>query len=266
MVVTGAARGIGKSIAAEFAAAGSRVVIVDAVTDVLEKTAAELKKSGSSTMALTADISDRASVESMAKEVLDTFGRVDVLVNNAGTFSVVGPTWEVDPGRWFRDIRVNLYGTFLVCRTFLKSMTSEKSGYVINMASSGGVIEPHPYATSYASSKTGIVRFTESLAIELESYNIKTFVIGPPAIMTDMTQFLLENSEAKKWRPGLKGIFDRGEDFPPELVSRLVVQLVSGTADRLSGRYFLATDNLDEIIANTDKILADDLMLLRIRR
>jgi NAD(P)-dependent dehydrogenase (short-subunit alcohol dehydrogenase family) len=265
VVVTGAARGIGRTIAEAFAAQGSNLGLIDLREADLEETAKTVGAAGARVLTRAVDVTNRIQAEEAARFFREKFGRIDILVNNAGTFSVVGPVWEVDPELWFRDIRVNLYGTFLVCRAFLPAMVEAGSGYLINMASSGGVIEPHAFASNYSSSKVGIVRFSEALAIELKSHGIKVFSIGPPAVMSNMTRFLLEDPNAKKWRPGLQEIFDEKKDYPPQIVSDLVLQLVSGKADMLSGKYFLATRDLEGILARSAEISGSDELTLRIR-
>jgi len=188
-----------------------------------------------------------------------------VQINNAGTFSLVAPVWQCDPARWLGDVRVNLYGSFLCCRAVAGRMAARGRGYILNIVSAGGVGDPHAYSTSYACSKTGLMRLTEGLATELAPHGVKVFAIAPPAVRTAMTEFLMNDAAAKKWRPGFAGIFERGEDSPPEVVSEMALKLVSGQADDLTGRYFLATANFEEIIAQMDEILREDRFTLRIR-
>ena len=221
---------------------------------------------GVETLPVVTDITDPAQVETMAAQVMAAYRRVDVLVNCAGTFSVIGPVWEVDPERWFRDIRVNLYGNFLVCHSLVGHMVERGSGYVVNIVSTGGLSDPHPHCTSYASSKTGLMRLTEGLAAETAEHGLKVFAVGPPAILTDMTRFILEDEGGKKWRPGFDRFFAEGRDYPPEAVAETVLTLVSGRADALTGRYFDVRDDLDALFAQTDDILAEDRLTLRIRR
>jgi len=144
-------------------------------------------------------------------------------------------------------------------------MVARKRGYVINVVSSGGVGDPHPYSTSYASSKTGLMRLTEGLAKEVQEHGVKVFAVAPSAILTDMTKFILNDPGGKTWRPEFKRIFEEGRDCPPELVADLILELVSGRADHLTGRYFPAQRDLDEIIEQSDRIMAEDLLALRIR-
>lgn len=265
-VVTGAARGIGRAIAEALAAQGARVALADILADELQTTAAEMGNGGATVLPVATDVTVPEQVEAMAARVEGELGPIDILVNNAGTFSTIGPVWEADPERWFRDVRVNLYGSFLCCRAVVARMAGRQRGYVINMASSGGVGDPHPYSTSYACSKTALVRLTEGLAREVQPHGIKVFVVGPPAILTEMTKFIMRDPGGKKWRPGFERIFQEGRAHPPELVADLVLRLVSGRADALTGRFFLATRDFEETIAQTEVILKNDLMTLRMRQ
>jgi len=264
-VVTGAARGVGRAIAEALAAQGAYVAIVDVLEDQLQKTAAEMKESGAAVLPVVTDITVASQVDAMAEKVQDKLGPVDILVNNAGTFSYIGPVWEADPERWFWDVRTNLYGNFLVCRAIVRRMVERKSGYVINIVSSGGVGDPHPYSTSYASSKTGLMRLTEGLAKEVQEHGIKVFAVGPPAILTEMTRFIMNDPGGKKWRPGFGRALLEGRGHQPEVVANFILELVSGKADCLTGRYFLPHQDLDELINRTDEIISNDLLTLRIK-
>ena len=264
-VVTGAARGIGRGIAEAYAARGAKVALLDILADELERTAAEMRDGGAEILALAADVTDASQVEAAVAKTEEELGPIGVHVNNAGTFSYIGPVWEADPAKWFRDVRVNLYGSFLCCRAVVRRMVERKRGYAINIVSSGGVGDPHPYSTSYASSKAGLMRLTEGLAAEVAEHGVKVFAVAPPAILSEMTKFIMDDPGGRRWRPGFSRIFEESRDHSPELVADLCVKLVSGRADRLTGRYFPATRDFEEIIEQTDTILKDDLMTLRIR-
>ncbi len=264
-VVTGAARGLGWAMADTFAKKGAKIAIADRMGDALKKSASDLQSAGHTVLPVTVDITQASQVEAMVDKIEGELGPIDVMINCAGTFSVISPVWEADPERWFRDITVNLYGSFLCCRAAVKRMVQRKRGYVINVVSSGGVGDPHPYCTSYASSKTGLMRLTEGLAKEVEDYGIKVFALAPPAVMTKMTEFIMNDPGGKKWRPNFKKIFEEGHDSPPEAVAGMALNLVSGRADALSGRYFLVKSDFEKIVKQTEDILANDRLTLRIR-
>ncbi len=263
-IVTGSARGIGRKIAEVLLSYGAYVALVDILSGQLKKTVSELSQFKEKILPFVCDITRSDQVDEMVEKVNNKFGSIDILINNAGTFSYIGPVWEADIDKWFKDIKVNLYGSFLVCRAVTKIMVEKKSGYVINIVSSGGVGDPHPYSTSYACSKTGLMRLTEGLAKETEKYGIKVFAVAPPAILTEMTKFIMNDEGGKRWRPGFNKIFEEGRDYPPEKVAELIIKLLSGKADRLTGRYFPVTQDFDEIVAKTDEIINKDLLTLRI--
>lgn len=266
VVVTGAARGIGKAIADELGKCGARVVLADISEAQLAETAGAFREKGYQVLSRCTDTTDVESVQTLWEIVRETYGPIDILINNAGTFSSIAPIWEADPQKWYRDIRVNLYGSFLMCRRFVGDLVENRRGYVINIVSSGGISDPHAYMTSYASSKTGLLRMTEGLAAEVEPYDVKAFAVAPPAILTDMTKFIMHDTGGKKWRPEFKQLFDDGVDQPPEAVSRLIIELVGGSADELSGRCFLVTEDLSTVVGRAQEILDNELMTLRVRR
>ena len=125
-VVTGSARGIGRAIAEAFTARGARVAMVDILAEELHETAGELESRGAVVLPVVTDITSVSQVEAMVSRVRGELGPIDIHVNNAGTFSYIGPVWEAEPEKWFRDIRVNLFGSFLCCREVVgeKGMSS----------------------------------------------------------------------------------------------------------------------------------------------
>lgn len=265
-IVTGAARGLGRAIAGELAGRGARVVLADLLEDELEQTAADMRDAGMEVMPVITDTTDVAQVETMADAAERELGPIEILVNNAGTFSVIGPVWEAEPDKWFRDIHVNLYGSFLCCRAIVRRMIPRGRGCVINIVSSGGVGDPHPYCTSYASSKAGLMRLTEGLAKETEKHGIAVFAVGPPAIRTKMTEFIMRDQGGRRWRPGFARIFEEGKDTPAEEVAQFVAELCDGKADQLTGRFLDPRRPLDQLLAEVDRIMAEDLWTLRIVR
>ncbi|MBN1673010.1 MAG: SDR family oxidoreductase [Kiritimatiellae bacterium] len=266
VLVTGAARGIGKVIAHAFVAHGDRVALVDILEKELHETAAELRNGGAPVQPFVADVTDARQVDAMAAGAEAALGPADVLVNCAGTFSYIGPVWEADPDTWFRDTRVNLYGSFLCCRAVVRRMVERGSGCVINVSSTGGHNDPHAYSSSYAVSKVALTRLTEALAIEARPHGIKVFAISPGAILSEMTRFIMDSPGGRKWRPTFKTIFEKGNDKPPEEVARLAVRLADGEADALCGRLISTQQDLDQLVAKTETILKEDLLTLRLKK
>lgn len=264
-VVTGGARGIGKAIAQALTSEGASVALADVLADDLRQTAQELASQGATVLPIVADVTQAEQVDAMVEQAEAELGPIAALVNNAGTFSTIGPVWEADPDRWFRDVRVNLFGSFLCCRAVARRMVERGRGTIVNIASSGGVSDAHPYCTSYACSKTALVRLTEGLARELQPHGVCVFAVGPPAVRTAMTEFILTDPGGRRWRPGFERIFAEGRDHPPELVADLVLGLLSGSADALTGRFLPATRPLADILRDADEILARGLLTLRLR-
>ena len=247
--VTGSAGALGSAIAAALEAAGHAVARFDLAA-----------APGGYAM----NVTDRTSVDAAVTRAEADLGPCDLLVNCAGTFSVCAPMWECDPDLWFRDIDVNLKGTFLMCNRVAGGMAERGRGRVVNIVSSGGVLDGHPFGTSYAASKTGVTRLTEGLSMELAPYGCQAFAVGPPAINSAMTQWLVNDVQAQKYRPLIREIFEKGEDHPPEIVADCVVVLASGRADALTGRYFLPHKDIEAMIAEADRIVAEDQWVLRV--
>lgn len=264
-IVTGGGRGIGKALAERFATEGARVIITARSQDELEETARDIQEQGGTARPMPADVTNWEEVRRVARRAEEEFGPVNVLINNAGSLSAVGPTWEVDHRGWLRDITVNLYGTMLCCRVLMPGMIERGAGYVLNMVG-GGTTGPHLYGSGYGCSKAGLMAFTETLAREAEGTGVKVFAMDPGLVRTDMTEALVEGEAGRKWRPGIGEMFQKGRDNPPELVAELAVKLVSGRADALTGRYFHAGEDFKRIIDNADRIVEKDARVLRLLR
>jgi len=277
-IVTGAAGGLGRAIAEAYAARGARVAAVDVLEDMLLETAGEIGSAGGTVLAIPTDATDPPQVDAMVAQAERELGPIDILVNCAGSLSAIGPVWEVDHERWWHDVTVNLCATFLCCRAVVKRMIERRQsplnparrrggggGYVLNMVG-GGVGDPHAYTTGYACSKAGVMRLTEGLAQEAKKHGVKVFAMQPGAVRTAMTEFIMNSPEGRKWRPTFKRIFEEGRDAPADLVVNLALELVSGKFDSLTGRYFDAKRDLNEILENADAIIEEDGLTLRLRK
>jgi 3-oxoacyl-[acyl-carrier protein] reductase len=184
-IVTGGARGIGGAIAAAFAAEGADVVIADRLgEDVAKPVLDAIARAGRRALLVETDISDETSVSAMVDRAYDEFGEIDVLVNNAGTFSQVF-LHELEVEEWDRVMGVNLRGCFLCTRMVLPRMLERGRGKVINVASQLGQIGGTEMV-HYSASKAGVIGFTKALAREVSTKGIHVNAIAPGPILTDM--------------------------------------------------------------------------------
>ena len=246
-LVTGGGRGIGRSIALELAAAGARVAVAARSAEEVESTAREIGG-----LAVTADVSDRASVETLVERIHTELGPIDLLVNNAGVSGAGEPIWEQEPDDWWRVFEINVLGPYLLCRAVLPVMVERGRGRIVNVGSGASYL-PGSGGTSYGPSKAALGRFGEGLALSAGEHGVHVFTISPGMVRTSMTEGF--------------GLGDDAPWTPPELAPRLVRALASGRADRLAGRYIHAEhDDIDDLIERADAIVEDDLNAIRLRR
>src|SRR5438876_4395680 len=172
-IVTGGGQGIGQAIARKLAAEGATVV----VTDVDEAKAKATRDALPGAVAIRADVSDRQAVQAMVERVVRQFGRVDVLVNNAG-WDKASPFVDSDPADWDRAIAINLYGVLNTCKAVLPLMAAHGSGAVVNLGSDAGRVGSSGEAV-YSAAKGGIIAFTKSLAREMARHQVRVNCVCP---------------------------------------------------------------------------------------
>jgi NAD(P)-dependent dehydrogenase (short-subunit alcohol dehydrogenase family) len=186
-IVTGAARGIGFSVAWAFAREGAAVAIAD-VNEAGAKLAAEtLQKAGARSLAVAVDVADPASVAAMVAAVLEAYGRIDLLMNNAGVGGNT-PFLETSLAEWNKIIGINLTGAFMVAQAVAREMAKRAGGKIVNTASLSGQRGGNGRA-AYGSAKAGLELLTKVMAVELAPYNINVNAIAPGAIETEMAKF-----------------------------------------------------------------------------
>lgn len=193
--ITGGSRGIGKAIALKYAEEGYNVVInyISSKTDVIELKK-EFDEKGVESLILKSNVSDTDEVDNLVKTAIEKFGRIDVLVNNAG-ITRDGLLMRMKEEDFDKVIEINLKGTFLVTKVVIPYMMKRKVGNIINLSSVVGVVG-NAGQCNYSASKAGIIGFTKSLAKEVASRNIRVNAVAPGFIDTDMTSVLSE--EVKK--------------------------------------------------------------------
>ena len=196
-IITGGGRGIGRAIALAFATEGSNIVPVARTESEIAKVAKEAQSLGVEALPLKADVSAESDVYAMVERTMNVFGRIDVLVNNAGAIYREFLK-ELTVGQWDETMAVNLRGTFLCSKAVIEIMMEQKSGHIINISSVAGK-RGFPKRTAYCASKFAVVGFTEALLEEVKEFNIKANVICPAMVETKMTRDGFPDADWSKW-------------------------------------------------------------------
>ncbi len=238
-LITGAGRGIGRAVALAFAREGARLAVTARTVSELEETAAQIRRVGGDCLTIAADVSLRNDVSRVVNEMLQAFGQIDVLLNNAGTQGPIGALVENDVDSWVRTFQVNVFGALYFIKAVLPHMMARREGKIINV-SGGGATAPRPYFSAYGTSKTAILRLTEILAEEVRASNIQVNAIAPGAVNTRMLQEILEAGEAAGPELELAQQRQAGRGVPVELAARLAVFLGSGASGSLTGKLISA--------------------------
>jgi NAD(P)-dependent dehydrogenase (short-subunit alcohol dehydrogenase family) len=185
-LVTGSSRGLGKEIAKGFAQYGASLVLADIAYP--EKTEEEVKAEGARCIAARTDISNEVEVKDLTQKITSTFGRVDILINNAGITQLsYTPTEALPVKEWDRVMDINLRGTFLCCKYVGGSMIKTGGGSIVNIASTAGIVGVQR-APAYCASKAGVILLTKSLALEWAQHDIRVNAIAPHYLETELTK------------------------------------------------------------------------------
>ena len=260
-IVTGAGRGVGRAVALRLGQARAGVAVAARTRREIDDVAAEIVAGGGRSLAAEADVTDERAVRSLAAEVERMLGPVTLLVNNAGSWSQVGPVAESDPAAWWRDVEVSLKGTYLCTRAVLPAMLAAGRGRIVNV-SSHAAARPAPYQSAYASAKAAVLRFTDSLAAELEGTGVLAFCITPGFVRTRMVEQAVRSPEGRRFLPHLE---QRQDAVEPERAAELVADIATGRLDPLAGCLLHVLDDVDELLGRADEIAEHGLHTLRLR-
>ena len=231
--VTGASSGIGRASALALANQGAKVVVTARRLEKLQALAAEIKQRGKEALPLQMDVTKKEEIDAAIAETIKTFGRLDILLNNAGVAEFAS-FLDMTEAQWDKTIDTNLKGYFWVSQAAAREMAKNKWGRIINIASiaSAGVGVGFPQIVQYCASKGGVIGMTEALADELAPMGILVNAIGPGVIETEMTEGMLKDpkqAEALLSRAPLK------RAGKPEEIAAAVVYLASDEASYTTG-------------------------------
>ena len=247
-LVTGASTGIGRAVAIRLAGEGASVVIdyyrgdedAAAAVEACERAHAEAGVRGAGVIAVQADVSDEVAVAGLFEQTLQRFGRLDVLVNNAG-IQLGSPSEEVDMAAYDAVVNVNLRGAFLCSRAALKHFLSRPGGGAIVNNTSVHELIPKPQYVSYAISKGGMEQMTRTLALEYADRGIRVNSIGPGAIVTPINQAWIDDQQK---RQKVEANIPMGRAGTPEEMAAVVAFLASDDASYVTGQTLFACGGL----------------------
>lgn len=232
VIVTGAASGIGKATAELFAREGARVVVSDLHEEEGQAVVANIRAQGGEALFVKADVSKPEDMEKLVQEMLKTYGRLDIAVNNAGIAGEQSPIAGLSIEGWEQVIRVNLSGVFYGMKYQIAAMLKNGGGSIVNISSILGAVG-FAGAAAYVSAKHGLLGLTQTAAIEYSAQNIRVNAVGPAFIDTPMLKALDE--EMKKAVVALHPIGRLGRS---EEVAELILWLGSDKSSFVSGSYY----------------------------
>lgn len=231
-IVTGAGRGIGKAIALTFADAGADIVIAEIDKSLAEQTAVEIGARGRKALVAPTNVCVPGQVSRMVEQTLKEFGKIDVLVNNAGGWSVKSPVLEMKDKDWDECIALNLKSVFLCCKAVGNVMVRQKSGAIVNMSSLSGFV-PYTDAPHYAAAKAGVASLTQTLADELAPHKVRVNALAPGSVETELVKRIHRD------QPGLREFrlktIPLGRLGRPEDIAAAALYLASDASDWVTG-------------------------------
>lgn len=267
-LVTGANQGLGLAIARAFVDAGASVFLCARDAALLEQAQVDLLSraaAGQRVLARPADVSREDDVGAVAAAAIAALPDLQVLVNNAGVYGPMGASDEVDWAEWVRAVEINLFGSVLMCRAVLPHFKQRRYGKIIQL-SGGGATNPLPRLSAYAATKAAVVRFAESLALEVQADGIDVNAVAPGALNTRMMRELIAagpQAVGKAMYERMQRIAEDG-GTPLATAAALAVFLASAESDGITGRLLSAVwDPWAELPAHRDELARSDVYTLR---
>jgi NAD(P)-dependent dehydrogenase (short-subunit alcohol dehydrogenase family) len=267
-IVTGASQGLGFEIAKTYIGAGANLLICARDARVLDKAFGELRQlvpTGQSIIAIPADVSQVRDATALVDRALTEFGRLDVIVSNAGVAGPIGPLEELDWVQWQRTVEINLMGAVWLSRAALPHFKRIRRGKIIQL-SGGGATQPTPMLSAYAASKAAVVRFVETLAQETRAWHIDINAIAPGAMDTRMLNEVLSAGPEVLGQAYYDHLLQqkRSGGAPLSKAAELALFLGSTLSDGITGRLISAIwDPWDELPGRVEELSATDVYTLR---
>jgi NAD(P)-dependent dehydrogenase (short-subunit alcohol dehydrogenase family) len=232
-LVTGATSGIGRDTAVAFAREGAKVVITGRRTEAGRKTIELMRSAGGEGIFVQADVSKEPDVEAVVSQVIGTYGRLDIALNNAGVEGGLGPITSLTEAQWDETININLKGTWLSLKHEIAAMLKTGGGSIINISTIAGIVGMAG-ASIYGTSKAGVIGLTRCVAIEYAKAGIRVNVVSPGAIQTEMFDRFTGNSDEAK--ASFAGTHPMGRVGTTDEVSGTVLWLASDAASFITGQ------------------------------
>ncbi|KAK4992702.1 hypothetical protein LTR66_006213 [Elasticomyces elasticus] len=255
VLITGASRGLGREAALAYAKAGASFIILAARSHLadLEKevrsAATQNGRDAPKTLSISVDITSLESVQAAAKKVEEAFGRLDILLNNAGYLEEFKPVAESDPDEWWKVFTINVKGSYLVTRAFIPLLLKGGDKTIVNVSSIGAHVLV-PGASGYQTTKLALLRFTEFVDCEYKDQGLLTYCIHPGGVATE-----LANNMPKEMHHVLVDT--------PQLSADSIVWLTKEKRDWLAGRYVSCTWDMEQLLEKKEQILKGDLLKVR---
>jgi len=228
-IVTGASRGIGRSIAEVFAREGAQVVICGRKQETLDQVAKEI---GPNVKPVVCHVGKSADIESLVATTTRDFGRIDILVNNAATNIAQGPCLEMDEGQFDKMVEINLKSTFRLMKLIAPGMCERGAGSIINIASIAG-LRPQFHSLLYSMTKAALIMMTQSYAVELGPMGIRVNAIAPGLIQTVLSEFFWKNETLRDKQLGAQPVKHLGQ---PIEIAEIALTLASDQSSYMTGQ------------------------------
>ena len=267
-IITGASQGLGFEVAKQFVQEGAHVMLCARSAEALKNAQEALSEFASPSTKIVikpTDVSDLNQVNELVSATLEAFGKIDILVANAGVYGTKGPIEEIDWDEWSKAIDINLKGTVLQCRAVLPHFKKQRYGKII-VLSGGGATKPMPNLSAYAASKAGVVRFAETLAEEVSDYHIDVNTVAPGALNTRLLDELLAAGPEKVGKAFYEQSLKQKQSggTPLAVGASLCIFLASAESDGITGKLLSAVwDPWSKLPGLIDQLKQSDIYTLR---